>query len=68
MTLILVNSLPESYENLVTTLMWRKETLELEEIIDALLAFNQRKKASDGSSQGEELVSKGNQECGRNTL
>ena len=50
MTLILLNSLPESYDNLVTTLMWGKETLELEEITGALLSFNQRKKAYDGSS------------------
>ena len=33
MALILLNSLPESYDNLVSTLMWGKETLELEEII-----------------------------------
>ena len=32
MALILLNSLPESYDNLVTTLVWGKETLELEEI------------------------------------
>ena len=44
MTLILVNSLPESYDNLVTTLMRGKETLELEEITGALLAFNQWKR------------------------
>ena len=50
MALILLNSLPESYDNLVTSLMWEKETLELEEITCALLSFNQRKKASDGSS------------------
>ena len=50
MTLILLNSLPESYDNLVTTLMWGKKTLELEEITGALLSFNQRKKASDRSS------------------
>ena len=66
MALILLNSLPESYEKPVTTLMWGKETLEFEEITGALLSFNQRKKASDGSSQGEELVAKGNQERGRN--
>ena len=60
MTLILLNSLPESYDNLVTTLMWGKETLEFEEITGALLFFNQRKKGSDGSSQGEGLVAKGN--------
>ena len=59
MVLILVNSLLESYDNLVTTLLWGKETLELEEITSALLSFNQRKKGSDGSSQGG-LVAKGN--------
>ena len=51
MELILLNSLPESYDNLVTTLMWGKEPLELEEITSALLSFNQRKKSNDGSSQ-----------------
>ena len=50
MTLILLISLPKSYDNLVTTLMWGKETLKLGEITGALLSFNQRKKASDGSS------------------
>ena len=48
--LMLLNSLPESYDNLVTTLMWGKETLELEENTGVLLAFNRRRKASDGSS------------------
>ena len=43
MTLILLNSLPESYNNLVTTLTWGKETLELEEITSVLLFINQRK-------------------------
>ena len=46
--------------------MGGKETLEFEEIIGALLSFNQKKKASYGSSQGEGLVAKGNQERGRN--
>ena len=44
---ILLNSLPESYDNLLTTLMWEKETLELEEITGALLSFHQRKKVGD---------------------
>ena len=66
--LMLLNSLPASstYENLVTILMWGKETLDLEEITSALLGFNQRKKANDESSQGEGLVAKSNQERGRN--
>ena len=67
-TLMLLNSLPASstYENLVTTLMWGKETLDLEEITSVLLSFNQKKKANDESSQVEGLLAKGNQERGRN--
>jgi hypothetical protein len=44
--LMLLNSLPTSYtyENLVTTLIWGKETLELDDVTGALLAFHQRKK------------------------
>ena len=55
--LMLLNSLSTSsmYENLVTTLMWGKETLDLEEIMSILLGFNQRKNANDESSQGEGL-------------
>ena len=60
--LMLLNSLPASstYENLVTTLMWGKETLDLEEITSVLLGFNQRKKANYESSQGEGLMVKSN--------
>ena len=51
--LMLLNSLPSSstYENLVTILMWGKETLDLEKIMSVLLGFNQRKKANYESSQ-----------------
>ena len=56
MALILLNYIPESYDNLVTTLKLGKETLELEEITGVLLFFNKRKKASHGDSQGEWLV------------
>jgi hypothetical protein len=40
--LMLLNSLPTApiYENLVTILTWGKESLELEDIIGALLAFH----------------------------
>ena len=58
MALILLNSLPGSYDNLVTTLMWEKETLELEEITVSLLAFNQIRKSNDGSPQRKGLVAK----------
>jgi hypothetical protein len=60
--LMLLNSLPTSptYENLVTTLTWGKESLELDNIIGALLAFHRRKKNIDENSEGEGLVVKGN--------
>ena len=41
-----------------------KETLELEDVIGALLAFHQRKKNIDENSQGEWLVVKGNYKHG----
>jgi hypothetical protein len=52
---------------LVTTLTWGKESLELEDITGALLAFHQRKKVNDESYQGEGLIVKGNQERGRSS-
>ena len=66
--LMLLSSLPASstYENLVTTLMWGKKTLDLEETTSILLGFNKKKKANDESSQGEGLVAKSNQEHGIN--
>ena len=65
--LMLLNSLLASltYESLVTTLMWGKETLDLEEITSALLGFQMRKKASDKGTQSEMLVVRGNQELER---
>lgn len=56
--LMLLNSLSFSltYENLITTLMWEKETLILKNIISALLSFNFRKKISDENSQGEGII------------
>ena len=67
-TLMLLNSLSISptYENLVTTLMRGRKTLDLEEIISALLGFHQRKKASDEGTQSERLVVNGSQKRGRN--
>lgn len=43
--LILLDTLRASamYQSLVMTLMWGKETLELEEVIDVLLNFHLRK-------------------------
>jgi hypothetical protein len=65
--LMLLISLPTSnmYNNLVTTLTWGKESLGLEDVKRALLAFHQSKKVSDENSQGEGLLVKGNQKRGR---
>jgi hypothetical protein len=67
--LMLLNSLPTSstYENLVTTLTWGKEALELEGVTGALLAFHQKKKNIDENYQGGGLVVKGNHERGRSS-
>ena len=48
MTLILLNSIPESYDNLVTTLMWGKETLEFEEITSLYYPLIKGRKAVMG--------------------
>ena len=66
---MLLNSLPtfSMYENLVTTLTWGKESLELEDVTGALLAFHQRKKNIDKNSQREGLVVKDNYERGRSS-
>ena len=40
--------------------------LDTHHITSALLAFNQRRKSNDGSSHGEGLVARGNQEHERN--
>ncbi|KAH7847494.1 hypothetical protein Vadar_026780 [Vaccinium darrowii] len=52
------------FKTLVTTLLWGKETLELEEVTAALLAYNQRRQQTEGIS-GEGLVAKGREERGR---
>jgi hypothetical protein len=67
--LMLLNSLPASptYDNLITTLMWGNESLELEDVTGALLAFHQRKKNIDENSQEKGLFVKGNYKCGRNS-
>jgi len=54
--IILLCSLPRSYEHLVTTLTYGKEDVKVDDIVAALLAHDQRRKnnATEGSS-GEAL-------------
>uniref|UniRef100_A0A2N9GG47 CCHC-type domain-containing protein n=1 Tax=Fagus sylvatica TaxID=28930 RepID=A0A2N9GG47_FAGSY len=63
--MMLLTSLPASYEHLVTTLLYGKETLELEEVSGALLDHYQRKHKDSAESSGEGLVVKGYQDRGR---
>ena len=61
---MLLSSLSASYEHLVTTLLWGKETLEFKKISGAQLDHYQQKHNSSESS-GERLMVKGNQDRGR---
>jgi hypothetical protein len=63
--MMLLTSLPASYEHLVTTLLYGKEILELEEVSGALLDHYQRKHKDSTESSGEGLVVKGYQDRGR---
>uniref|UniRef100_A0A2N9GJC7 Integrase catalytic domain-containing protein n=1 Tax=Fagus sylvatica TaxID=28930 RepID=A0A2N9GJC7_FAGSY len=63
--MMLLTSLPASYKHLVTTLLYGKETLELEEVSGALLDHYQRKYKDSAESSGEGLVVKGYQDRGR---
>uniref|UniRef100_A0A2N9FLA5 CCHC-type domain-containing protein n=1 Tax=Fagus sylvatica TaxID=28930 RepID=A0A2N9FLA5_FAGSY len=63
--MMLLTSLSASYEHLVTTLLYGKETLELEEVSGALLDHYQRKHKDSAESSGEGLVVKGYQDRGR---
>ncbi|KAE8672931.1 hypothetical protein F3Y22_tig00111833pilonHSYRG00028 [Hibiscus syriacus] len=65
--MILLCSLPPSYEHMVTTLTYEKETINVEEITAALLAHNQRKQNTGESSQADSLYVKGNRDRGRKT-
>jgi len=61
--IILLCSLPSSYEHIVTTLTYGKETIKVEEIVAALLAHYQRKQnAGESYSQGDSLYIKGGQD------
>ncbi|KAL4282749.1 hypothetical protein GQ457_16G016450 [Hibiscus cannabinus] len=62
--MILLCSLPP-YEHMVTSLAYGKETINVEEIIAALLAHNQRKQNAGESSHADSLYVKGYQDHGR---
>uniref|UniRef100_A0A2N9ER08 Integrase catalytic domain-containing protein n=1 Tax=Fagus sylvatica TaxID=28930 RepID=A0A2N9ER08_FAGSY len=61
--MMLLTSLPASYEHLVMTLLYGKETLELEEVSGALLDHYQRKHKDSAESSGEGLVGHMKRDC-----
>ncbi|KAE8735884.1 hypothetical protein F3Y22_tig00000329pilonHSYRG00358 [Hibiscus syriacus] len=63
--MILLCSLPPSYEHMVTTLTYEKETIKVEEITTTLLVHNQRKQNAEEISQVDSLYVKGNRDRGR---
>lgn len=62
---ILLCSLHSSYKHLVTTLTYKKNSMSLESIQDALMSHSQRRQNAVRSSQDDGLYVKGKQECGR---
>ena len=69
--ILLLCSLPSSYDHLITTLTHGKETVKNEDITAALLSYDMRKKNAVEVSHGEGLLVKGEQwrkgyEAGKN--
>ncbi|KAL7224792.1 hypothetical protein ACSBR1_026138 [Camellia fascicularis] len=59
--ILLMVSLPPSYEHVRTTLMYEKNTLELDEAVTALISHETlRKRESDESSSKRNMVSSDN--------
>ncbi|MCI08624.1 retrovirus-related pol polyprotein from transposon TNT 1-94, partial [Trifolium medium] len=65
-TIILLCSLPGSYNHLVTTLTYGKDSITLTSITSALLSHCQRRQNAEGGSQGEGLYVQGGLDRGRN--
>ena len=63
--MMLLTSLLASYEYLVTTLLYGKETLEVEEVSNTLLDHYQRKHKNSAESSDDGLIVKGYQDRGR---
>ncbi|VFQ72130.1 unnamed protein product [Cuscuta campestris] len=57
--LLLLASLPSSFDNIVTTLLFGKETLKFDEVVAALLMNETRRGGNEVSNDGQALVAKG---------
>ena len=54
--LILLNSLSESYDHIVTTIIYEKETLILKEVMTTVLSKEIRKRPNQDEQEGSDLV------------
>jgi len=54
--LIIINSLPESYDHIITTIFYGKETLILEKVVSTLLSNEIRKRPNQEEQTGSGLV------------
>lgn len=64
-TMILLYSLPSSFEHLITTLTYGKDTIKFNEIHAFVLAHNQWKQNAGEGSHGDSMYVNGNQDPGR---
>ena len=54
--LLLLTSLPPSYEHLVTTIIYEKETLDMQEVTGTLISNEIRRRPSPNEDSGEGLM------------
>ena len=64
--LLLLTSLPDSYDHIVTTILYGKDTVKMEEVEATLLSNEKRRKAED--SQESVCVTEGQNQRGRKTV
>lgn len=63
--LLLLTSLPDSYDNLVTTILCGKDSVGMEDVESILLSNDKRKRPNWGDNQSSALVSYGGNQRGR---
>ena len=57
--ILLLASLPQSYENLVTTLLYGNDTLKFKQVLGSLLPYNKTSRVTDNESQALVIENKG---------
>ena len=57
--MLLLASLPSSYENLMTTLLYEKDNLKFEQVSGFLLSYNKTSKVTSNESQALVIENRG---------